>query len=153
MQFGVVSVAAVRGLGRKLTYPLRQGTRLRRGALAGVALTTAAVVLVGASASADPIYAPQPTADTAPPTITIARSLLRASTQTMRFWFSASEAVQGFQCQLDKGEFKGCGSPRTYKRLKPGRHVFRVKATDLAGNVGAPAVAHFRIAKPSQGRR
>ncbi|HEU4705896.1 MAG TPA: hypothetical protein VFS64_01770 [Solirubrobacterales bacterium] len=112
-----------------------------------------ALCLAPAGAPGEPVYVPPPAPDVTPPTVTIERSLLRATTRTARFWFSASEAAQGFQCRLDKGDFKGCGSPRTYRRLKPGRHVFRVKATDVAGNVGAPAVAHFRIPRPSRGRR
>jgi hypothetical protein len=92
--------------------------------------------------------------DTTPPDTSIDRSQLRVATRTARFWFSASEAAQGFFCRLDKGEFKPCGSPRTYKRLKPGGHAFRVKAVDLAGNVDpSPAVAHFRVPRPSRGRR
>ena len=100
-----------------------------------------------------PAYAPQHAPDTAAPVTTIERSFLRASTRTVKFWFSASEAVQGFRCRLDDGEFKGCGSPRAYRRLKPGRHAFRVKAVDLAGNVGAPALVRFRVPRPRRNRR
>ncbi|MGN6256719.1 MAG: hypothetical protein ACTHN3_03075 [Solirubrobacterales bacterium] len=103
---------------------------------------------------AEPVYAPQPAPDTTPPETAIERSVFRVATRTARFWFSSSEPAQGFQCQLDKGEFKPCGSPRTYKHLKPGRHAFRVKAVDLAGNVdGSPAVAHFKIPRPHHSRR
>jgi hypothetical protein len=95
-----------------------------------------------------------PSPDTTPPQTTIERSALRVATRTARFWFSSSEPAQGFYCRLDKADFKPCGSPRTYKRLKPGGHTFWVKAVDAAGNVdGAGAAAHLRIPKPSTGRR
>jgi hypothetical protein len=91
--------------------------------------------------------------DGTPPETTIEKTALRAATRTVTFWFSASEPAQGFLCRLDKADFKPCGSPRTYKRLKPGRHAFRVRAVDLAGNVdGSAAVASFRVPKPQKRR-
>lgn len=91
--------------------------------------------------------------DATPPDTKIDKTSLRAAARTAKFWFSASEPAQGFLCRLDKGDFKPCGSPRTYKRLKPGRHAFRVKAVDLAGNVdGSAAVASFRVPKPQKRR-
>ena len=43
---------------------------------------------------------------------------------------------------------QGPGHNKTYKRLEPGRHVFRVKARDRAGNLDTtPAVKRFRIKK------
>lgn len=106
---------------------------------------------VSSRPSSAPVAGPVP--DTTAPEIKIDKSNLRIAARSAKFWFSASEAAQGFQCQLDKGDFKPCGSPRTYRRLKAGRHSFRVKAVDLAGNIGGPAVAHFKIPKPSKGRR
>jgi hypothetical protein len=94
-----------------------------------------------------------PSSDTTPPETMIDRSTLRVAARMARFWFSSSEPAQRFFCRLDRGDFKPCGSPRTYKRLKAGRHAFRVKAVDTAGNVdGSAAVAHFKIPRPSQRR-
>jgi len=94
-----------------------------------------------------------PPRDTAPPDTTIDKTALRAATRSAKFWFSASEPAQGFLCRLDKGDFKPCGSPRTYKRLKPGRHAFRVKAVDAAGNVDtSAAVAAFRVPRREKRR-
>jgi hypothetical protein len=94
------------------------------------------------------------TPDTTAPETRIDKSQLRIAARSATFWFSASEAVQGFQCRLDKGSFKPCSSPRTYKHLKAGKHAFRVKAVDVAGNVdSSAAVAKFKIPKPSRGRR
>lgn len=95
-----------------------------------------------------------PAPDVTAPETKIDRSNLRIATRTAKFWFSASEAAQGFFCRLDKGDFKPCGSPRIYKHLKSGGHAFRVIAVDAAGNVdGSPAVARFKIPKPHRGRR
>lgn len=112
------------------------------------------LVPAGVSVADEPTYAPAPAPDTTPPQTTIERSVLRIATRSATFWFSASEAAQGFQCQLDRGEFKPCGSPRTYKHLKTGKHAFRVTAVDVAGTVdGSPAVVHFRVPRPYRGRR
>jgi hypothetical protein len=98
--------------------------------------------------------ASRPAADTTAPETTIDKSNLRIAGRSATFWFSASEATQGFLCQLDKGPYRPCGSPRTYKHLKTGRHAFRVRAVDVAGNVDAsPAVARFKVPRPYKGRR
>jgi hypothetical protein len=58
-----------------------------------------------------------------------------------KFSFTANEPVARFECKLDKGRFRQCKSP--YRRkVGPGRHSFRVRAVDLAGNVD-PAAARF----------
>jgi CSLREA domain-containing protein len=65
---------------------------------------------------------------------------------TVKFKFTATEAGSSFQCKLDRKPFKTCRSPKTYKKLKPGKHVFKVRAIDKAGNVDAtPAKGSFRI--------
>ena len=51
-----------------------------------------------------------------------------------------------FVCRLDKKRPRPCTSPKTYKKLKPGRHVFRVFAVDEAGNADpSPVVKRFRM--------
>jgi len=42
-----------------------------------------------------------------------------------------------FECRLDGAKWAGCKSPKTYKRLKVGKHTFRVraKANGLTGGV------------------
>lgn len=103
--------------------------------------------------SSSPPSPAQTPADTTPPDTKIDKTSLRAAARSAKFWFFASEPAQGFLCRLDKGAFKPCGSPRIYKRLKPGRHAFRVRAIDLAGNVdGSAAVASFRVPRPEKRR-
>jgi len=87
-------------------------------------------------------------ADTTAPTVKITKAPKAKSTSTTaKFKFKANEAGSTFQCKLDKGKFKKCRSPKTYKKLKPGKHVFKVKATDKAGNVGKPATKKFKVLK------
>lgn len=65
---------------------------------------------------------------------------------TVKFKFSSSEAGSTFECKLDKKPFKPCRSPKKYKKLKPGKHVFKVWAIDKAGNVDpTPAKKKFKV--------
>ncbi|HET7508769.1 MAG TPA: NosD domain-containing protein [Solirubrobacterales bacterium] len=86
------------------------------------------------------------TPDTTAPTVKITKGPKAKSTSTTaKFKFKANEAGSTFQCKLDKGKFKNCRSPKTYKKLKPGKHLFKVRATDKAGNVGKPAKRTFTV--------
>ena len=56
------------------------------------------------------------------------------------FTFFSTERGSTFECALDGSGFTGCASPRSYANLPDGEHVFRVRATDAAGNTdGSPA--------------
>ena len=50
------------------------------------------------------------------------------------FTFSATEPDATFECSLDSADFVDCTAPQTYSNLSDGPHVFRVRATDAAGN-------------------
>jgi len=85
--------------------------------------------------------------DTTPPTTRITsgpsgrRTLHRAT-----FRFASSEKGSRFMCRLDSRPWHSCSSPRTYRGLKKGRHVFRVYAKDAAGNRDStPAIRRWRI--------
>jgi CSLREA domain-containing protein len=54
------------------------------------------------------------------------------------FEFDADEAASS-ECKLDTGDWEACVSPREYAGLADGGHTFLVRATDLAGNLGAEA--------------
>jgi hypothetical protein len=86
-------------------------------------------------------------ADTSPPQTKITKGPRKKTRKrTARFRFSSSEAGSSFECKLDRGPFRPCRSPRKYKKLKPGRHVFRVRAVDASGNRDhSPAVRKFRV--------
>lgn len=95
-----------------------------------------------------------PSVDTTPPQTTIARTKLISAAGLVKFWLSSSESGSGFLCRLDKAPFKPCVSPRSYRHLKPGRHAFRAKAVDAAGNVDpSPAVAQIKIPRKQKHHR
>lgn len=85
---------------------------------------------------------------TAPNTTISAGPVSPTRSRTAGFSFSATEPGSTFQCRLDDRAWRACTSPRSYSRLVLGRHVFRVRATDLAGNRDAtPATWTWRIRK------
>ena len=57
----------------------------------------------------------------------------RTSNRQATFEFSADEPAT-FECKLDDGSFKDCESPFT-KRVSRRQHTFKVRATDIGGNV------------------
>ena len=64
------------------------------------------------------------------------------------FEFSADEADVTFECRLDSDEaadWGACDSPKEYSGLADGAHSFDVRATDAAGNVGAPTSHDWSI--------
>ena len=87
-----------------------------------------------------------PPADTTAPETVITKSKVNSKKSKAKFTFSASEESSSFICKIDGEEAASCESPKTYKRLRPGRHSFEVFATDVAGNADATsAVKRFRI--------
>jgi hypothetical protein len=85
----------------------------------------------------------QLTVDTRAPVTTLKKPKVRGSKVKLKF--SADEAGSTFACKLDRGKAGPCASPKSYKRLKPGRHRFVVVATDAAGNAGAAVKARFKV--------
>ena len=89
-----------------------------------------------------PVQPPAPTPDTK---ITKAPKA-KSSATTAKFKFNSTVAGASFECKLDKGKFKKCKSPKTYKKLKPGKHVFKVRAVGPTGLVDAtPAKRKFTV--------
>ena len=106
----------------------------------------------GPSAVPTPTVTPEPDSRRRRPDTTAPKTLAprrRRSTRRKRkatFRFASGERGSKFSCKLDKRKYKPCTSPKTYKKLKPGKHVFRVKARDRAGNVDkTPTVKRFKI--------
>ena len=65
-----------------------------------------------------------------------------------KFKFSSNEGGSTFFCRLDAKAWGSCKSPRTYKHLKPGKHTFRVRARDKAGNLDqSPAKRGWHVEK------
>jgi CSLREA domain-containing protein len=66
--------------------------------------------------------------------------------RSVRFEFKADEAGSVFLCRLDRKPFDLCKSPKRYRGLKPGRHVFEVRAVDPTGHVdSSPAKKSFTV--------
>jgi hypothetical protein len=77
------------------------------------------------------------TIDTASPVVTITAAPPNPSNEVdASFVFSCGEASCTFQCELDGTGMLPCNSPHDYLGLLTGFHVFRVQATDDAGNTG-----------------
>jgi hypothetical protein len=90
---------------------------------------------------------PAPCPDTDPPETTITDGPPdRTFKSWARFSFTSAEPNSTFECKLDQLGFSPCTSPARFKLLAPGRHRFRVRAIDAAGNVDpSPAKYAFRV--------
>jgi hypothetical protein len=79
-----------------------------------------------------------------PPDTTITRSPARETKrEKARFRFTATEAGSTYECSRDGSPYRPCESPKRYGGLRPGRHLFKVRATDPAGNTD-PTTAAYR---------
>src|SRR3989442_639738 len=88
------------------------------------------------------------TIDTVPPVVTLtATPSVVTTANTPSFSFTASKTPVTFQCSLSTGvdAFAPCTSPIAYAAQPDGVYTFKVIATDLAGNVSAPAIFTFTI--------
>ena len=63
------------------------------------------------------------------------------------FVFTDHSSQVTFYCRIDKAPFKRCHSPRVYPHLKRGRHVFRLKSVDAAGDRSRVKVIHFFVGR------
>lgn len=90
---------------------------------------------------------PTSVADTNPPETTISKGAPNKTDKTsVQFKFRSDEAGSTFECKLDRKPFKSCFSPKKVKRLTAGKHKFKVRAKDAAGNVDpSPAVDKFEV--------
>ena len=90
------------------------------------------------------LCSPEPR-DTRAPQTRVTKKV-RLGKRSVKFVFRSSEKGSKFKCSLDGRKFSRCKSPKKLKRLKKGKHTFRVRATDRAGNVDkTPAKRTFRI--------
>ena len=89
-------------------------------------------VTAGPAPQATPVVTPAPTAaDISAPRTLLRTSKINQAKRKATFRFASAEKGAKFHCKLDRKKFKPCTSPKTYKKLKRGKHVFRVKARDL----------------------
>jgi hypothetical protein len=84
--------------------------------------------------------------DTAPNTQITKAPKRKTEKTTAKFKFKSSEQGSTFECKLDGKSYKACTSPRKVKHLDDGKHKFRVRAVDAAGNTDpTPAKAKFKV--------
>lgn len=84
--------------------------------------------------------------DTRPPNTRIVSGPPRNTyKREAKFRFASTEAQSHFECRLDKKKWRACANP--FKRsVKPGKHVFKVRAIDRFGNVDrTPARFGWRV--------
>jgi len=79
------------------------------------------------------------------PAVTITKGA-KGKTRKRRatFRFRSDEPGSTFACRLDKRNWQRCTSPVRYRKLTPGRHVFRVRGT-TNGNTGPVAKRRWRV--------
>jgi hypothetical protein len=73
---------------------------------------------------------------------------LRRGRVKLRFKATGTKEEVTFKCRIDKRRWRRCASPKTYKRLKPGRHVVKVRAFTATAGDQTPAKRKFRIKPP-----
>ncbi len=77
-----------------------------------------------------------------PPETTITKHPpAETSARGARFKFRSDAPRQDFKCGLDDARLKSCDSPRRYRHLSRGRHLFEVRA--IAGGVQDPTPAEY----------
>ena len=87
-----------------------------------------------------------PTPTEAVPNTRIGKVTIQAAKARVIVRFTATVAGSKFRCKLDKKRWKKCKSPRVFKNLKEGRHLFKVKAIGpTAVPDPTPAKRSFRV--------
>jgi DNA-directed RNA polymerase specialized sigma24 family protein len=72
--------------------------------------------------------------DTEVPDTSITAGPRKYGTAIATFEFGSNEKSAMIECSLDRAQFETCASPKTYTGLARGKHSFRVRAVDGAGN-------------------
>jgi Protein of unknown function (DUF3152) len=76
----------------------------------------------------------------------------RQTARAATFRFRSSETGSTFQCRLDRGRWRACRSPKTYRALNLRTHRFQVRGRDRAGNVDrSPASRQWLVDNPIPG--
>jgi glucose/arabinose dehydrogenase len=100
-----------------------------------------------------PVVGPPPPEekDEPPPNTRIARHPTAKTAKTKAtFTFSSTLAGSKFTCKLDGKPKAACRSPKTYKKLKPGKHLFKVWATAGGRTDPTPAKYPWKVLKPKR---
>jgi hypothetical protein len=101
--------------------------------------------------NADPPGGTACPAPPAPPSTVITKSPKNRSRDRTPTWrFSSSPGGASFECRLDAKPFAPCTSPFT-KRVKRGKHTFKVRARNGNGADATPAIDKFRVLRRRHG--
>jgi hypothetical protein len=80
-----------------------------------------------------------------PETLIVSGPAQKTFKNRAKFMFEGDGASR-FECKFDKGKWAACTSPTKYKKLEKGRHEFKVRGIDAAGNIDTtPAKAKFKV--------
>lgn len=105
----------------------------------------------GNGSGSSPILVSEAPTDRTPPNTRIVSGPARTTYKRQaKFRFASTEAQSSFECKLDKKRWTACANP--FKgTVKPGKHLFQVRASDRFGNVDpTPAQFGWRV-KPIAG--
>jgi subtilase family protein/Big-like domain-containing protein len=95
---------------------------------------------------------PTATPDVSGPTLTFTKKPAKETKKRRaKFAMSASEPAT-LACKVDSNAFKPCGATKSFT-VKPGRHTFKVRGTDAAGNVGPTLSYRWKVLKPKKKKR
>ena len=84
--------------------------------------------------------------DTVVPETSITAGPRKYGTAIATFEFGSNEKSAMLECRLDRAQFETCASPKTYTGLARGKHSFRVRAVDAAGNTDpTPAMREWEV--------
>ena len=155
-----LAAAVADGSGKwKVTYPasIPAGTRVaatQTSPAGGTSELATATSTTPPSGNTPPLCpaagcGPQERGDPPPETTILKGPKGKVAARNAKFKFASSDPGSTFECKLDRKPFRKCKSPKKYKNLKPGRHVFRVRAIDAAGSVDpTPAKRRWRVVRP-----
>ncbi|MBN8867889.1 MAG: PKD domain-containing protein [Solirubrobacterales bacterium] len=100
------------------------------------------------------VAVPQPKpGPVAPDTTITAKPGKKVKARTATFKFTSDQAGATFECRLDRAGWSDCRSPKKLKKLRPGKHTFRVRA--IKGDLfdRTPASHAWTVQKPKKKRR
>jgi glucose/arabinose dehydrogenase len=104
----------------------------------------------GGGGSTTPPPAEEEVAKPSPATKLGRHPTARTTKTTAAFTFSAGVAGATFACKLDGKPKAGCRSPKTYKKLKPGKHTFKVWASAGGKTDATPAKFTWKVLPPKR---
>ena len=117
----------------------------------GITLTCTATSAGGMTSKSVTVKRRSP-ADAKAPRTTIGKHPPKSTRRhRARFRFTADEAGAQFECSLGGRDYKRCSSPKKV-RVKTGRHTFKVRASDAAGNVESEPASFTWKVKPRKRR-